>query len=198
MIVSCFVLNSIFVSTIFAENEKEQSDTTTSETTEQYIPILNHFTIRGRPTKSGFDFEGDDNVTNIYNWTEPDQQVRIQWNIINDYNYSATVTVWFRIAEWQYWLSRGLGVIPAFLWFYDRGTVETPDYKLLGNSDFPKFFKYTFTMNPNNHTTNSLVVNLHFENWLGNNQTIQVFSRVFCPQNLINPPSTGGLNIIVP
>jgi len=197
ILIGLCVLNLIFASSILATENKIHSENTSTETKEQDIPTLNYFVIRGRPTKSGFDFEGYHNVTDIYNWTEENQQVKIRWKIINDYNYSATVTLLIRVGEWQYWTGKAFGLMPVFLWWYDRGSVSvtTPGFELFDNTDFPKFHRYPITMQPYNHSTGNMTIDLHFDRWF-HNDTVQVWSKIYCREAIMFPAARGGLNIL--
>jgi hypothetical protein len=194
--ISVLVLNSAIGGSVLAVNGKYQTENTSSANNEEYIPTLLDFTIRGRSTKSGFDFESQFPKPEIHNWTASTQQVRIQWEIINDYNYSTTITLFIRIAEWQYKYDKGLQLVTRFLWWYERGNINLPDFPLIFH-DFPKFFNLKITMNPNEHSTNSTIVNIEFPTWTPGDH-IQYYCAAYCRQALLFPPAKGGLDIYVP
>jgi hypothetical protein len=190
IIVGFLVLTTIMGSSISAVTEIKQNNATPTEE-QEFIPTVCSFTLRGRQGND-FDFEANHPVSNISNWTDGTQTVRIQWTIVNkDYDYSHKVLLLVRVREW-----RTDFPFPIFAFYLRGGKISTPDYpSLFPRIEFPKFIKIFIQIEANENTNGSKDINVTIDPWL-TGEEIQLYCVGLCPEKV--GVAKGGAIVTVP
>ena len=146
-IVGLFVFSPLL--SIQSSGEIRVKNTATENLNDQWAPIIGYIKIRGLPwNRSEIEIMRQD--SDIYNWTGMEQNVRINWTIINTYDTSKTVWIGFRIRQWQ-----SDTKIPRFLFlFTNSGCISTPQYKRWLNRQIIEIKPYTNSSGEFNITLN--------------------------------------------
>lgn len=109
----------------------------------KYVHTIAETEVFGQArNKINFFYDTGKRVTHIYNWTPGDNQVRIKWDVFNEYkDTSGTITFYYRIREWQPDLPTLMPL--AILYFLEGGCIRTPEYE-----GFAKFIEIPIHVEP--------------------------------------------------
>ena len=104
--------------TVWASDGTSENSKTYTFTTEEYIPTMANITVKV-PFNGPTEVEIRNVYETIYNWTGLSHKVKIEWQVINEWQSSYTENVRIRMGEWQQ-----TAAFKLFQFWYTTGMVR--------------------------------------------------------------------------